>query len=117
LDGILGEITVSELGVQTRNMNSVKTGYTSQMDLTSFAIQNILSYRLLSRNIKVKIYKTRILLLVSYRCEIWNLTLREIGRLTAFERSVRRKIFRSKGNEVVGGWRKLHNEDLHNLYY
>jgi hypothetical protein len=43
-------------------------------------------------------------------------TLREGHRLRVFENRVLRRIFGPKRNEVTGGWRKLHNEELHNLY-
>jgi hypothetical protein len=71
---------------------------------------------LLSRNVKVKIYKTIILPVVLYGCETWSLTLREGYRLRVFENRVLRKIFGPKRDEVTGKWRKLHNEELHNLY-
>jgi hypothetical protein len=76
------------------------------------------SYRLLSRNVKVKIYKTIILPVVLYGCETWYryLTLREEHRLRVFENRVLRRIFGPKRDEVTGEWRKLHNEELHNLY-
>jgi hypothetical protein len=57
-----------------------------------------------------------ILSMVLYGCETWSLTLREEHRLREFENRVLRGIFGSKGDEVIGGWRKLHNEELHNLY-
>jgi hypothetical protein len=75
-----------------------------------------LSSRLPSRNVKVKIYKTIILLAVLYGCETWSLTLREEPRLRVFENRVLRRIFGPKRDEVTGEWRKLHNEELHNLY-
>jgi hypothetical protein len=50
-----------------------------------------------------------------YGCETWFLTLREEHRLRVFENSVLRRIFGPKRDEVTGGWRKLHNEKLHNL--
>jgi hypothetical protein len=71
-----------------------------------------LSSRLLSRNVKVKIYKTIILPVVLYVCETWSLT----HTLRAFENRVLRRIFGPKRDEVTGEWRKLHNEELHNLY-
>jgi hypothetical protein len=46
----------------------------------------------------------------------WALTLREEHRLRVFENRVLRRIFGPKRDEVTGGWRKLHNEELHNLY-
>jgi hypothetical protein len=78
-------------------------------------VQNILSSRLLSKNIKIGIYKTIILPVVLYGCETWSLTLREEHRLRVFESRVLR-IFGPKRDEVTGDWRKLHNEALHNLY-
>jgi hypothetical protein len=71
---------------------------------------------LLSRNVKVKIYKTIILPVVLYGCETWSLTLREEHRLRVFENRVLRRIFVPKRDEMTGEWRKLHNEELHNLY-
>jgi hypothetical protein len=75
-----------------------------------------LSSRLLSRNVKVKIYKTIILPVVLYGCETWSLTLREDHRVRVFENRVLRRIFGPKREEVKGEWRKLHSEELHNLY-
>jgi hypothetical protein len=48
--------------------------------------------------------------------ETWSLALKEEHKLKVFENRVLRRIFRLKRDEVVGGWRKLHNEGLHNLY-
>jgi hypothetical protein len=53
---------------------------------------------------------------VLYGCETWSLTLREERRLRVFENRVLRRIFGPKRDEVIGGWRKLRNEELHNLY-
>jgi hypothetical protein len=75
-----------------------------------------LSSRLLSKNVNVKIYKTIILPVVLYGCETWSLTLREEHRLREFENGVLRRIFGPKRDAVTGEWRKLHREDLHNLY-
>jgi hypothetical protein len=74
------------------------------------------SSRLLSGNVKVNIYKTIILPVVLYGCETWSLTLREGHRLRVFEIRVLRRIFGPKKDEATGVWRKLHNEELHNLY-
>jgi hypothetical protein len=71
----------------------------------------------MSRNIKIRMYKTIILPVVLYGCEAWSLTLREEHRLRVFENRVLRRIFELKRDEVTGGWRKLHNEELHNLYF
>jgi hypothetical protein len=75
-----------------------------------------LSSLLLSRNVKVKIYKTIILPVVLYGCEAWSLMLREEHGLRVFENRVLRRIFGPKRDEVTGEWRKLHNEELLNLY-
>jgi hypothetical protein len=68
---------------------------------------------LLSRNVKVKIYKTIILPVVLYGYETWSLTLREEHRLRVFENRVLIRIF---GPRVTGEWRKLHSEELPILY-
>jgi hypothetical protein len=70
----------------------------------------------MSSNLKVKIYKTIILPVVLYGCETWSLTLREEHRLRVFENRVERRIFGLKRDEVTGELRKLHNEELHDLY-
>jgi hypothetical protein len=75
-----------------------------------------LSSRLLSRNVNFKIYKTIILPVVLYGCETWSLTLREEHRLRVFDNRVLRRIFGPKKDEVTGAWRKLHIEELPNLY-
>jgi hypothetical protein len=53
---------------------------------------------------------------VLYGCETWSLTLREEERLQVLENRVLRRIFGPKRDEVTGDWRKLHNEEIHNLY-
>jgi hypothetical protein len=79
-------------------------------------VQNLLSLRLLSKNLKIKIYRTIILPVFLCGCEIWSLILREERRLRLFENRVLRRVFGSKRNEVTGEWRKLHNEELNDLY-
>jgi hypothetical protein len=74
-----------------------------------------LSSRLISKNLKFKIYKTVILSVVLYGFETWSLTLREEHRLRVFESRVLRRIFGPK-REEDGSWRKLHNDELHDLY-
>jgi hypothetical protein len=80
------------------------------------SVQSLLSFCLLSRNVKVKIYKTITLPVVFYGCEMWSVTLREEHRLRVFENRVPRRIFGPKRDEVRGQWSKLHNGELHNLY-
>jgi hypothetical protein len=64
----------------------------------------------------MRTYKTIILPVVLYGCETWSLTLREEHGLRVFENKVMRKIVGPKRDEVTGGWRKLHNEELHDLH-
>jgi hypothetical protein len=64
----------------------------------------------------VYIYITIILSVVLYGCETWSLTLREERRLRVFENRVLRRVFGPKRGEVTGEWRKLHNEELSDLY-
>jgi hypothetical protein len=80
------------------------------------SVQSLLSSRRLTRYVKVKIYKTITLPVVLYGCGTWSLTLREEHRLRVLENRVLRRIFVPKRDEVTGEWRKLHTEELHNLY-
>ena len=70
----------------------------------------------LSKDLKIKIYKTIILPVVLYGCETWSLTLREECRLRVFENRILRQIFGPKRDEN-GEWRRLHNEEIHSLYH
>jgi hypothetical protein len=80
------------------------------------SVQNVLSCRLLSKNIKVKVWRTIILTVVLYGCETWASTLREEQRLRVFKNSVLRRIFGPKRDEVTADWRRLHNKELSALY-
>ncbi|KAJ4438379.1 hypothetical protein ANN_14324 [Periplaneta americana] len=81
-----------------------------------YSVEKLLSSSLLSKNLKVRIYKTVILSVVLCGCKTWTLTLREEHRLRVFENKVLRKIFGARRDEVTGEWRKLHNTELHALY-
>ena len=81
------------------------------------SVQNILSSSLLSKNIKIKIYRSIIFPVVLCGCENWLLNLREECRLRVFENRVLRKIFEPKKYKVTGEWRKLHNEELHPILF
>jgi hypothetical protein len=72
---------------------------------------------LLSKKLKIKIYRTTTLPVVLCGCESWSLTLREEHRLRVFENRVFRSIFGPKRDEVTREWRKLHNEELNDLYH
>jgi hypothetical protein len=63
------------------------------------------------------IYRTIILPVVLYGCETWSLTLREKRRLRVFENREVRRVFGPKRDVVTGEWRKLHNEELHDLSF
>jgi hypothetical protein len=80
------------------------------------SFQNLLSSRLLSKNITIRIYETIILPVVLNGFENWSLILMEEHILRVFENWVLRRIFGPKRDEVKGGWRKLHNEKLYKLY-
>jgi hypothetical protein len=80
------------------------------------SLQNFLSSCLLSKNVTNGIYETIILPVVLYGCGTWSLTLREGHRLRVFEKGVLGRIFGLKRDYVAGGWRKLHNEEFHNLH-
>ena len=71
------------------------------------SVQNLLPSSLLSKKLKIKIYRTIILTVVLYGCESWSLTLRDERRL--------RRLFGPKRDEVTREWRKLHNEELGDL--
>jgi hypothetical protein len=86
-------------------------------DACSHSAQNLLSFRLLSKNVKIRIYKTIILPVVQCGCDTRSLTLWEEHRLRVFKNKVLRKIFGPKRDELIGGWRKPHNEELHKLYF
>jgi hypothetical protein len=92
----------------TRILNSGNACYHS--------VQNLLSSHLLSKNVKIRIHTMIILLVLLYGCETWSLTLWEEYKLRVFENRVLRRIFGPKGDKEREGWRKLHNEELHDLY-
>jgi hypothetical protein len=70
---------------------------------------------LISKNLKIKIYRTVILSVLLYGCKTWSLTSREEHRLRVFENRVLRRIFGPK-REEDGSWRKLHNDELRSMY-
>jgi len=83
--------------------------------LPSFGAESFVC-NFLSKNLKIKIYRTIILPVVLCGCETWSLTLREERRLRVFENRVLRRIFEPKREEVTREWRKLHNEELNDTY-
>src|SRR5215510_11451968 len=101
------------------DQNSIQEEIKSRLKLGNacfHSVQYLLSSRLLSKNLKIKIYRTIILPVILYGCEAWSLMLREEHRLRVFENRVLRRVFGPKRDEVTGEWRKLHNEELKDLY-
>ena len=88
----------------------------SQGNACYHSVQNFWSSSLLSKNIKIKIYRTIILPLVLYGYETWLLTLMEEYRLRGFENWVLRRIFGPQRDEVTGEWRRLYKMELNDLY-
>ena len=91
----------------------LKSGYACY-----YLVQNLLSFSLLSKNIKIKIltYRTITLPVGLYGCKTWSLMLREVSRLRVFENRVLSRIFGPKWDEVTGEWKKLHKGELNDLY-
>jgi hypothetical protein len=79
------------------------------------ASNTFVSYRLLSKKLKIKIHKTLSSPVVLYGCETWSLTPRE-HRLRVSENRVLRRIFGHKKEKVAGGLRRMHIEEFRNLY-
>jgi len=92
------------LGTTLTNQNSIQEEIKSRLKLENacyYSVQNLLSSRLQSKNLKIKIYRTIILPVVLYGCESWSLTLREERRLRVFENRVLRRVFGPKMDEVT----------------
>ena len=107
------------LGTRLTNQNYIQEEIKSRLKLGNacyHSVQNLLSSSLLSKNLKIKIYRTIILPIVLYGCETWSLTLREEHRLRVFENRLLRRIFGPKRDRVTREWRKLHNEELNDVY-
>jgi len=107
------------LGTTSTNQNSIAEEIKSRLrsgNACYYSVQNLLSSRLLCKNLKIKIYRTIILPVVLYGCEAWLLTLREERKLRVLENMVLRRIFGPRRDEVTGEWRRLHNVELNDLY-
>jgi hypothetical protein len=103
------------LGTTLTNLNSIHEEIKSRLrsgNACYHLMQNVLSSRLLFKNIKIRVYRTIILAVVLYGCETWSLTLRNEQSLRVFENRVLRRIFGPKTDKVTGEWRRLHNEEL-----
>ncbi|KAJ4436763.1 hypothetical protein ANN_16895 [Periplaneta americana] len=107
------------LGATVTNINDTREEIKRRINMGNacyYSVEKLLSSSLLSKNLKVRIYKTVILPVVLYGCETWTLTLREEQRLRVFDNKILRKIFGAKRDEGKGEWRKLHNAELQALY-
>ena len=103
------------LGTTLTNQNSIAEEIKSRLRSGNdcyHSVQNRLSSRLLSKNLKIKIYRTIIFPVILYECETWSLTLRKKRKLRVFENMVLRRIFGPRRDEVTGDWRRLHNEEI-----
>jgi len=96
------------LGTTLTNQNSIPEEIKSRLRLgiaCYHSVQNTLFSRLLSKNLKIKIYRTIILPVVLYGCETWSLTLRDKRKLRVFENRALRRIFGPRWYEVTGNGR------------
>jgi hypothetical protein len=84
------------LGMTLTNQNDIHDEIKSTLNsrnACSYLLQNLVSSCLISKNLKIKMYKTVILPVVLYGCETWSLTLEEEHRLKVFENSVEEDIW------------------------
>jgi hypothetical protein len=94
------------LGTTLTNQNDIHNEIKSRFNSGNacyYSVQNLLSSHLISKNLKIKIYKTVILPVVLYGCETWSLTLGKEQRLRVFENRVLRRIFGPKRDEECRG--------------
>jgi hypothetical protein len=104
------------LGITLTNQNSIKEEIKSKLksgNACYHSVQNFLSSISVSKNIIIKIYIILIVHAALYGYETWSPTLREERRLRVFEN---RSIFGHKRDKVTGEWRRLHNEELDDMY-
>jgi len=107
------------LGTTLKNQNTIAEEIKSRLksgNACYHSVQNLLSSRLLSKNLNINIYRTVVLPVVLYGFECWSLKLREERKLRIFDNRVLRKILGPGSDEVTGEWRRLHNAELNDLY-
>ena len=107
------------MGTTSTNQNAIQEEIKSRLksgNACCHSVKNLLSSRLLSENLMIKIYGTIFLPVVLYGCKTWSLTLREERRPRVFENRMLRRIFGPQRDEVKREWRKLVNEELNDLY-
>jgi len=96
------------LGTTLTNKNCIEEEIENQLksgNACYHSVQNLLSSSMLSRNIKIKIYRTIILPVDLHGCETWWFILREESRLRVFEKRVLRRKYEPKRDEITGQWR------------
>jgi len=98
----LGTTLTHQNAIQEEIKNRLRSGNACYR-----SVQNLLSSRLLSKNLKIKIYRTIILPVVLYGCETLLLTLREERKLRVFENMVLRRIFGTRRDKVNGGMEEI----------
>ena len=107
------------LGAYVTSKNEVTEEIKSRLvsgNACFYSVQKLLTSRLISRKLKLKIYRTVILPVILYCCKSWSTTLADEHKLRVFENRVLGKIYGPKRDEMTGEWRRLHNEELHGLY-
>ena len=107
------------LGAYVTSKNEVTEEIKSRLasgNACFYSVQKLLTSRLISRKLKLKIYRTVILPVILYGCESWSTTVADEQKLRVFENKILRKIYGPKRDEMTGEWRRLHNEELHGLY-
>jgi hypothetical protein len=106
-----GTTLTNQNSIQEEIKNRLKSG-----NACYHSVQNLLFSSLLSKNLKIKIYRNINLPVVVFGCENCSLTLWEELRLTVFENRVLRRIFGHNRDKVTVEWKKLHNEEINGLY-
>ena len=110
---------MTQLCTTLTNQNSIQEEIKSRLkagNVCHHSVQNLLSSNLLTKNLKIKIYRTIILHVVLYGCKTWSFVFREELRLMVFENRVLWRIFWPKRNDVIMEWRKLNNEGFNDLH-
>ena len=107
LSNLILNWVINSVGIYPRfsNQNSIQEEIKSRLKSGNpcyHSVQNLLSSSLLSKNVKIKIYRSIILPFVLYGCETWSLTVREERMLRVFENRLLRRVFRPKRDDVTG---------------
>ena len=103
------------LGTTLKNQNSIAEEIKSRLKSGNACYLSFV-FQVAIQNLKIKIHRTIILPVVLYGRESWSLTLREKRKLKVSENMGLRRIFGTRRDEVTGEWRRLHNEELNDLY-